>query len=204
MYTATLIAGFVALSSAATIQIAVGKDGLVFTPNSVTAAKGDIIEYQFFPPTHSVNMADFNNPCMPAASGGFGSGAFTTSNGMNSNVFQVTVNSTDPIFFYCGFPTHCETGMVGAINPSTDQTLDAFQSKASGVANSVAASKAFGGQIVPAAAAAAPSTTAGATSPAPTAPGNSGSGGPYGGPISSARALAIPLIGAVVAVLLMM
>src|SRR4051794_35442499 len=86
MYTATLIAGFVALSSAATIQIAVGKDGLVFTPNSVTAAKGDIIEYQFFPPTHSVNMADFNNPCMPAASGGFGSGAFTTSNGMNASI----------------------------------------------------------------------------------------------------------------------
>lgn len=92
MHTATLaaLAGVLALTTAATIKIAVGKDGLVFTPNSVTAAVGDTIEYQFFPPTHSVNMADFNNPCMPAKSGGFGSGPFTTSNGMNVSVHPFT------------------------------------------------------------------------------------------------------------------
>ncbi|KAK0641827.1 hypothetical protein B0T16DRAFT_220990 [Cercophora newfieldiana] len=196
----TLVAGFAALATAATIQISVGKDGIVYTPNSVTAAVGDVIEYQFFPPTHSVVMADFDSPCTPAKTGGFFSGAFTTSSGMNNTVFQVTVNSTDPIFFYCGFPTHCESGMVGVINPSTDQTLDAFQSKASSVANTVAPSAPFGGQIV---AAGSSSATTGTASPSPTPTGNSGGGGLYSGPASSARALAIPLIGAVVVAVLM-
>jgi uncharacterized cupredoxin-like copper-binding protein len=32
-------------------------------------------------------------------------------------VFTVTVNDTNPIWFYCGVPTHCQAGMVGVINP---------------------------------------------------------------------------------------
>ncbi|KAK0620826.1 hypothetical protein B0T14DRAFT_538097 [Immersiella caudata] len=188
------------LATAAKIQIAVGKDGLVFTPNSVTAAKGDIIEYQFFPPTHSVIMGDFNNPCMPAATGGFFSGGFTTSSGQNSNVFQVTINTTDPIFFYCGFPTHCESGMSGVINPSTEQTLDAYQSEASTVASTVAPPAPFGGQVVPVGS----SPSAGAMNPSPTPPGStSGGGGLYGGTGNGAGALMVPLVGAVAAAVFM-
>jgi plastocyanin len=84
--TLTTFSAVAALAAGAKIQIAVGKDGLVFTPNSVTAAMGDVIEYQFFPPIHSVIMGDFNNPCMPAATGGFFSGGFTTSSGQNVSV----------------------------------------------------------------------------------------------------------------------
>jgi len=65
-----------ALTQAATVTIAVGQNGLSFSPNSVTANVGDIIEYQFFPPNHSVVMGDFNNPCAPATQGGFFSGFF--------------------------------------------------------------------------------------------------------------------------------
>ena len=91
----TTIAGFAALATAAKIQIAVGKDGLVFTPNTVTAAKGDVIEYQFFPPTHSVIMGDFSNPCMPAKIGGFFSGGFITSNGQNVRVLRHPAQTED-------------------------------------------------------------------------------------------------------------
>lgn len=65
-------------ASAKTIQIAVGKDGQVFTPNSVTAAKGDILEYHFYK-QHSVAMADFASPCAPAAKSGFFSGVIQVS-----------------------------------------------------------------------------------------------------------------------------
>ncbi|KAK4446999.1 hypothetical protein QBC34DRAFT_440500 [Podospora aff. communis PSN243] len=201
MHTSTLIsfAAITALATAAKIEIAVGKDGLVFSPSSVTAAMGDVIEYQFFPPTHSVIMGDFNNPCMPAATGGFFSGGFTTSNGQNSNVFQVTVNTTDPIFFYCGFPTHCESGMSGVINANSSQTLAAYQSKASTVANTVAPSAPFGGQIVPAG-----SSGGGAMNPSPTPPGSSSGGGGLYGTGSGAGALVVPLVGAIVAAVLML
>jgi hypothetical protein len=36
---------------------------------------------------------------------------------VQKNVFTVMVNSTDPIWFYCGQVGHCQGGMVGVINP---------------------------------------------------------------------------------------
>ena len=47
--------------------VAVGKDGFVFTPNTIVAKVGEEITFQFFPKNHSVVQADFNNPCNPAA-----------------------------------------------------------------------------------------------------------------------------------------
>jgi hypothetical protein len=40
--------------------------------------------------------------------------------------YNITINSTEPIFFYCAAPKSC-TGelMVGAINPNSTQTLEA-------------------------------------------------------------------------------
>jgi hypothetical protein len=47
---------------------------------------------------------------------GFVSGFFNTTSGTNANVFTITVNDTNPIWFFCGFPSHCELGMAGVIN----------------------------------------------------------------------------------------
>lgn len=108
-----------ASASTSTIhKVTVGKDNaLVYDPDSITAAVGDKIEFHFFPPTHSVVESSFDTPCSPVNSSAFFSGGFTTSTGENANVFTVEVNSTDPIWFYCGFPGHCEAGMVGVVNP---------------------------------------------------------------------------------------
>lgn len=39
--------------------------------------------------------------------------------------FNITINDTQPIFFYCGAPGSCiDKLMVGAINPNSTQTLD--------------------------------------------------------------------------------
>jgi hypothetical protein len=61
--------------------VAVGNGGVTFTPNSVTAAVGDSIEFQFMaavlatlttlliPQSHSVAQADFSSPCTPSNGG---------------------------------------------------------------------------------------------------------------------------------------
>jgi len=113
---------------------------------------------------------------------------------LKAMAFQVKVNTTDPIFFYCGFPSHCESGMTGVINPSGDQTLNAYMSAASGVANTVVPNSAFGGQIVP---------RGGASSSPPANNPPSPSGGGIYGSGNGATSLAVSGLGVLVAVLLL-
>lgn len=48
---------------AKTIPIEVGNGGLVFSPNSTTAAVGDELVFSFYPRTHNVVSGSFNSPC---------------------------------------------------------------------------------------------------------------------------------------------
>ncbi|KAK0723413.1 hypothetical protein B0T26DRAFT_599950, partial [Lasiosphaeria miniovina] len=140
-------AALAASASAATVRIDVGQNGFTFSPSSVTASKGDTLEYHFHQPAHSVASSDFGGPCTPSKSGGFYSGVMTTSGAAeNANVFRVVVNSTDPIFFYCTVPGHCNGGMSGVVNPSGSQTLAAYQSSAQ-TASLVVPPNVFGGQV---------------------------------------------------------
>jgi plastocyanin len=100
-----------------THTILVGKNGLTFTPNVTSANAGTKLEFHFYPKSHSVAQSSFANPCQPNTNGtSFFSGAVPTTEGANANVFTVDVNDTKPIWFYCGTPTHCQQGMVGAVN----------------------------------------------------------------------------------------
>ena len=82
-----------------------------------------------------------------------------------ANVFQVKVNSTDPIVFYCAAASHCSNGMSGIVNPSTAITLSAYQANAKGKTTTVPPSV-FGGAVVP--------------KPADSTDNNGGGGGGYG------------------------
>ena len=67
---------------------------------------------------------------------------FTSGVQNKSFVFTQVVNSTDPTFFYCGVPTHCQKGMFGIINPpnaagsssSVDNMMTSISSNSSDVA----------------------------------------------------------------------
>jgi plastocyanin len=108
---------------AKTIVITAGKGGLVFSPDTSTADVGDVLEFHFMGSTHTVMQGDPSKACQ-RASGGFASGPFTSNKADGSgNVFQVTVKDTNPIFFYCSAPTHCQNGMVGGVNLGS-QSLD--------------------------------------------------------------------------------
>lgn len=74
---------FAVQANGATHRIDVGMNGFTFTPETVTAAKGDELEFHYHPLNHSVVMGDFSNACAPAPSGGFFSGFMPTSSGEN-------------------------------------------------------------------------------------------------------------------------
>jgi plastocyanin len=82
-----LTVSFGLFANAATIKITAGGTGLYFQPETTTAAKGDILKFHFVPRNHSVVAGDFNNPCQPAATGGFFSGF-------------VPVSTGEPVSFY--------------------------------------------------------------------------------------------------------
>jgi plastocyanin len=80
--------GFGLHASAATIKITAGGTGLYFSPTTTTAAKGDVLEFHFVPRNHSVVAGDFNNPCQPAAAGGFFSGFVPVDSGESVSLSQ--------------------------------------------------------------------------------------------------------------------
>ncbi|KAL7920755.1 Cupredoxin [Trichoderma austrokoningii] len=144
------VLGLASQASAETIRIDVGENGLAFTPDSVTAKVNDILEFHFHPINHSVVLGDFANPCQPAKTGAFFSGFQPVSSGEGSEVFQVTVNSTDPMFFYCSqnVLSHCISGMSGVVNPNSTQTLDAYQKAAKNAKDATNPSAPIGGRLV--------------------------------------------------------
>ncbi|KPI41884.1 uncharacterized protein AB675_5610 [Cyphellophora attinorum] len=119
----------------------VGKTGFNFMPSSLTAKVGDQVEFHFDNPTHSVAQSVFNSPCAPSGPTGFWSGF---PNDL-SKPFTITINSTDPIWFYCAQVSHCQSGMVGVINPPSGQTIDDFTSAAKNAPNSKAPTTIQGG-----------------------------------------------------------
>ncbi|KAL8293898.1 hypothetical protein RB597_007672 [Gaeumannomyces tritici] len=127
-----LVASTLALQAAAkTIQIDVGKNGLRFSPNVTEAAKGDVLEFHFFAVNHSVVEGRFDAPCRPARESAIFSG-FTgpiQAGQEGPNVFQVTVNDTKPLVFYCSQNTgfHCARGMYAVVNPGpAPQSIEGY------------------------------------------------------------------------------
>jgi hypothetical protein len=76
---------FVGTASAATLRIDVGQGGFVFSPDTITAAAGDVLDFHFVAPSiHAVVAGDLANPCKPAATGGFFSGFLPVSGGVST------------------------------------------------------------------------------------------------------------------------
>ncbi|KAK4702951.1 hypothetical protein P7C70_g3275, partial [Phenoliferia sp. Uapishka_3] len=103
----------------ATHVVTVAETGLTFSPNSITAATGDLIMFVLFPPLpscptyqltaefnsfefasggHSVTQSSFAAPCSYTAAG-LDSGIVLTT----PTSWTVTVESADPLWFSCRF-----------------------------------------------------------------------------------------------------
>jgi plastocyanin len=127
-----------ALGANITVIVGAGADGtpgLVFNPQVVTAAVGDLINFEFHGGNHTVTQSSFANPCTQQFN------TVTQANGFSSpfmpydaasgqiGVFTLEVTQiANPIWFFCARKPHCKGGMYGAINPPTtgERTFAAF------------------------------------------------------------------------------
>jgi len=132
-----ILAAITLLAASATVRaatqvIAVGANsGLTFNPTSVTANPGDNIIFSFQGGSHTATQSTFAAPCT-ALQGGTNSGPQPASGAATPPTYNYTVTDTKPVWFFCQTGTHCKSGMVFAINPTTNQTFAAFQAAAKG------------------------------------------------------------------------
>ncbi|KAI1469232.1 uncharacterized protein F4812DRAFT_323070 [Daldinia caldariorum] len=102
-----------------------------FSPDTIHANPGDTIRFNFYPRNHSVVRAAFKKPCIPweltnGPAETFFSGPIEQDT-LESPIpsWDLQVDSTDPVFFYCSAPGSCiDWKMVGVINPNETFTLD--------------------------------------------------------------------------------
>ncbi|KAL0063758.1 hypothetical protein AAF712_009315 [Marasmius tenuissimus] len=162
----------VAGALAATQTIAVGEGGLTFNPPSITAAMGDIIEFQFKSKNHSVSQSTFAEPCK-FKENGVDSGFQATQEGAAQIAsWSFELNTTEPLWFFCAQLTpadHCAMGMVFAVNPTAEKSFETFKAAAMGSAS--------GNGTAPAGGETAPTGSASAAGGAATDAGGSGASG---------------------------
>ncbi|KAG9194571.1 hypothetical protein G6011_04606 [Alternaria panax] len=105
------------------IPVIVGGPQDTFIPNIVTAAVGDIIQFQFSNGNHTVTQSTADTACTPM-DGGIHSGHIPFEDGQTDvGTFNMPVTSADPMFLYCATGPHCQEGQVMMINPANAQQL---------------------------------------------------------------------------------
>ncbi|KAF2278305.1 uncharacterized protein EI97DRAFT_355065, partial [Westerdykella ornata] len=129
-----------------TVGSPTANNGLSFSPETLRAAKGDILEFHFLPKNHSVVQSSFDAPCVPLqanpggpadAEGGVFSGFnFATQEGQADNVFRVEVtDDTKPMWLYCSQGDHCQKGMSMVVNlpeGEVERSLERYREVAKG------------------------------------------------------------------------
>lgn len=158
----------------ATHTIVVGGDaGLVFTPQEIQAAVGDMVIFQFMSQMHTATQSGFTTPCDPLDGG---MDTDTQPNPNNTVVpppqVAMQVMTAEPLWFYCKTGNHCGQGMVFSINPTAEKTHAQFQANAIAEKGTGAPSAIVGGDggngtvAPPAESVAAPAESASATASA--------------------------------------
>ncbi|KAG6832380.1 hypothetical protein H0H92_002648 [Tricholoma furcatifolium] len=118
-------AGSTGTGTTHTVIVAPSAGVLRYVPFAVNASVGDTIKFMWNANNHTVTKSSELLPCNKTSDAPFASGEQN-----QGFTFTQVVNDTNPVFFYCGTPGHCEKGMFGIINPPS----------AFGSATSVAAS----------------------------------------------------------------
>jgi plastocyanin len=120
-----------------TVIVAPTQGVLRYVPFALNASVGDTVQFMWNANNHTVTKSSELLPCNKTADSPFASGVQ-----LKGFSFTQVVNDTNPTFYYCGVPTHCEKGMFGIINPpnafggsqSVDNSLSGMASNDSSVA----------------------------------------------------------------------
>lgn len=95
-----------------TVWVAPTQGVLRYVPFATNASVGDTVKFIWGGNDHTVTKSSILGICNKTSDAPFASG---TQN--KSFVYTQVVNDTNPTFYYCGTPTHCQQGMFGIINP---------------------------------------------------------------------------------------
>jgi plastocyanin len=95
-----------------TIIVAPTQGVLRYVPFATNASVGDTLMFMWGANNHTVTKSSQLQLCNKTQNAPFASGEQN-----KSFTFTQVVNDTNPIFFYCGTPGHCEKGMFGIVNP---------------------------------------------------------------------------------------
>jgi plastocyanin len=135
--------------------VKVGGSSLTYDPPSLKVKPRDKIQFVFQNKNHTITQSSFSNPCrkleFTSATGqvGFDSGFQAVVEGTAVAalpMYEITVNTTDPIWAYCRQGNHCGSGMVFAANvdESSDRSLAAFTTLAKNINGTGAANSSTG------------------------------------------------------------
>ena len=94
-----------------TIIVAPTQGVLRYVPFATNASVGDTIKFMWNANMHTVTHSSELEVCNKTDQDPFTSGVQN-----KSFTFTQVVNDTNPLFFYCGVPTHCQKGMFGIVN----------------------------------------------------------------------------------------
>jgi len=97
-----------------TIVVAPTQGVLRYVPPFLTVPVGQTVNYVWNANNHTVTHSSIDHVCNKTETAPFASGIQ-----LKGFEFNVVVNDTDPVFFYCGVPGHCQKGMFGIVNPPT-------------------------------------------------------------------------------------
>ncbi|KAK8064020.1 hypothetical protein PG996_008672 [Apiospora saccharicola] len=119
-------------AAAKIIPVIIGGQQVTMVPNLVTAAVGDIVQFQFANGNHTVTQSSETAPCTPLQNtlpGAVHSGHIPFKDGQTTvGTFNMPVLSTEPMFIYCATGPHCQLGQMMVINPKTaDQVVQYFK-----------------------------------------------------------------------------
>jgi plastocyanin len=95
-----------------TVIVAPTQGVLRYVPFATNASVGDTVRFMWGANNHTVTKSSQLQLCNKTSDAPFASGEQN-----KTFTFDQVVNDTQPIFYYCGTPTHCEKGMFGIINP---------------------------------------------------------------------------------------
>jgi plastocyanin len=108
-------AGSTGTGATHTVIVAPTQGVLRYIPFAVNATVGDTIKFMWGANNHTVTKGSALLPCNRTADAVFASG-------VQNKDFEFTqvVNDTTPLYFFCGTPGHCQKGMFGIVNPTTN------------------------------------------------------------------------------------
>ncbi|KAI1074294.1 hypothetical protein F5B20DRAFT_596488 [Whalleya microplaca] len=131
------------------IPVVVGGAQDTFVPNTVKAAVGDIIQFQFSNGNHTVTQSAEDTPCQPlqaTVATAIHSGHIPYKDGQTTvGTFSMPITSTDPMFLYCATGPHCQEGQVMIVNPTDDQQIIEYANAAAATTASVDGTTVVGG-----------------------------------------------------------